>query len=82
MGRVLGVAEAGILSVIATLVAKGIVDNDWAPRAACQEPAARPLAQAATASSTRPSLVTFLADAGIHLSGEPEVFEVHNIVKR
>ena len=27
-------------------------------------------------------LMPILADAGIQLSGEPEVFEVHNIVKR
>jgi hypothetical protein len=27
-------------------------------------------------------LMPILADAGIQLSGEPEVFEVHNIIKR
>jgi hypothetical protein len=27
-------------------------------------------------------LMPILADAGLQLSGEPEVFEVHNIVKR
>jgi hypothetical protein len=27
-------------------------------------------------------LMPILADAGIQMSGEPEVFEVHNLIKR